>query len=480
MGDVLAYSGAMRRLAVEVGKVASDLRLLSMGPRAGLVRDRAAGGAARVVDHAGQGQSVGAGDGQPGVLPGDGLRHDGRARLRGRTARAERDDAGHRLERAARVDDPARGDAGAAGRDASTASPPTPSARRELLDRSTAAATALSPYIGYAATAEIAKESVQTGRSIRELVLERGLLDAEAARRDPVGRSDDARRNRRRSDERAGQAAVSRPDREAGASRCGMRCVDRAALSRSRRRWPPSHCAGLACAAAAAAPAAAGAAAAARRAGCSRRRISGCSKRPIARQWQKPDQIMDALGIADGAVVADLGAGGGWFTMRLARRVGPNGLVYAEDIQPQMIEAISRRVQREDLHERADGARHADRSAAAARPRRRADRRRLSRDGRSGAARGHPDAAAATSRGRSKPQGRLGIVDFTPGGGGPGPQPKSASIPSGDRRGRGGRPEAAVARTAFRRFSSCWCSARSAAAPRRDRRDRATAGARRR
>jgi aspartate ammonia-lyase len=36
MGDVLAYSGAMRRLAVEVGKVASDLRLLSMGPRAGL------------------------------------------------------------------------------------------------------------------------------------------------------------------------------------------------------------------------------------------------------------------------------------------------------------------------------------------------------------------------------------------------------------------------------------------------------------
>src|SRR5204863_7464351 len=36
MGDVLAHSSAMRRLAVEVGKVASDLRLLSMGPRAGL------------------------------------------------------------------------------------------------------------------------------------------------------------------------------------------------------------------------------------------------------------------------------------------------------------------------------------------------------------------------------------------------------------------------------------------------------------
>jgi len=49
---------------------------------------------------------------------------------------------------------------------------------RELLDRSTAMATALSPYIGYAATADVAKESVSTGRSIRSIVLERGLLDA--------------------------------------------------------------------------------------------------------------------------------------------------------------------------------------------------------------------------------------------------------------------------------------------------------------
>ena len=48
---------------------------------------------------------------------------------------------------------------------------------RELLDRSTATATALSPYIGYAATAEIATESVKSGKSVRELVLERGLLD---------------------------------------------------------------------------------------------------------------------------------------------------------------------------------------------------------------------------------------------------------------------------------------------------------------
>ena len=65
--------------------------------------------------------------------------------------------------------------------------------------------------------------------------------------------------------------------------------------------------------------------------------------------WQKPEQVMDALGIADGSTVADLGAGGGWFTVRLARRVGPQGVVYAEDIQEQMLESIDRRVKREGL-----------------------------------------------------------------------------------------------------------------------------------
>ena len=59
--------------------------------------------------------------------------------------------------------------------------------------------------------------------------------------------------------------------------------------------------------------------------------------------WQKPEQIMDALGIADRSVVADLGAGGGWFTIRLARRVGPQGIVYAEDVQQEMLDATSRR-----------------------------------------------------------------------------------------------------------------------------------------
>ena len=48
---------------------------------------------------------------------------------------------------------------------------------RELLDRSTAVATALSPHLGYAQTAEIAKEAVRTGKPIRDIVLERGLMD---------------------------------------------------------------------------------------------------------------------------------------------------------------------------------------------------------------------------------------------------------------------------------------------------------------
>lgn len=63
--------------------------------------------------------------------------------------------------------------------------------------------------------------------------------------------------------------------------------------------------------------------------------------------WQMPDAVMDALGIADGAAVADIGAGGGWFTVRLARRVGPNGVVFAQDVQLPMLEAIRRRVDRE-------------------------------------------------------------------------------------------------------------------------------------
>ena len=73
---------------------------------------------------------------------------------------------------------------------------------------------------------------------------------------------------------------------------------------------------------------------------------------PDREAWQRPDQIMDALQIGENSVVADLGAGGGWFTVRLARQVGPNGRVYAEDVQQQMIQAIQRRVTRENVRDR--------------------------------------------------------------------------------------------------------------------------------
>jgi predicted methyltransferase len=70
---------------------------------------------------------------------------------------------------------------------------------------------------------------------------------------------------------------------------------------------------------------------------------------PDRDEWQRPDKIMDALGVAEASVVADLGAGSGWFTIRLADRVGPNGKVFAEDIQRPMIQAIKVRVERMGL-----------------------------------------------------------------------------------------------------------------------------------
>lgn len=75
----------------------------------------------------------------------------------------------------------------------------------------------------------------------------------------------------------------------------------------------------------------------------------GTLEGPDRDEWQQPDRIMDKLLIADGSRVADLGAGGGWFTIRLARRVGPNGAVYAEDIQDRTIESIKKRVEHEGL-----------------------------------------------------------------------------------------------------------------------------------
>jgi aspartate ammonia-lyase len=177
MGDVLAYSAAMRRLAVELSKIASDLRLLSSGPRAGL---------AEIVLPAVQpGSSIMPGKVNPSVpemvnqvcyqvygcdmtvcvasdagqlelnvmmpviawnaIHSSTILRNAMIALRTRTVDGIEAD----VRRC-----------------------------RELLERSTAVATALSPYIGYAKTAEIAKAAVATGRSIRDLVLEYGLMNA--------------------------------------------------------------------------------------------------------------------------------------------------------------------------------------------------------------------------------------------------------------------------------------------------------------
>ena len=146
----------------------------------------------------------------------------------------------------------------------------------------------------------------------------------------------------------------------------------------------------------------------------------GLLEAPDRDDWNKPDVIMDALGIADGATVADLGAGGGWFTIRLARRVGPNGLVYAEDIQPQMIEAINRRVQ----HEGVNNVRTVMGTSTDPRLTAGLDAVLIVDAYREMDEPARPDVIRtlfANVVSALKPQGRVGVVDFLPGGGGPGP-----------------------------------------------------------
>ncbi|MDA1185738.1 MAG: class I SAM-dependent methyltransferase [Acidobacteria bacterium] len=143
----------------------------------------------------------------------------------------------------------------------------------------------------------------------------------------------------------------------------------------------------------------------------------GLLEGPDRDAWQKPDQIMDALGIADGSTVADIGAGAGWFTIRLARRVGPNGIVYAQDVQRQMLEAIRRRVAREGLEN---------------------VETRLGMGSMPNLPEGSVDAMLVVDvypevedrvtflrnlAAALRPGGRVGIVNYKPGRGGPGPAP---------------------------------------------------------
>jgi predicted methyltransferase len=61
------------------------------------------------------------------------------------------------------------------------------------------------------------------------------------------------------------------------------------------------------------------------------------------------DRVMDLLSLKPGSTVADIGAGGGWFSVRAARRVAPGGRVIAEEINPKAIAYIQQRARREHL-----------------------------------------------------------------------------------------------------------------------------------
>lgn len=70
---------------------------------------------------------------------------------------------------------------------------------------------------------------------------------------------------------------------------------------------------------------------------------------PKRDEWQKPHEVVQALDLKPGATVADLGAGTGYFVLRFAHRVGPQGKVLAVDIDPQLLDRISRRVEEQKL-----------------------------------------------------------------------------------------------------------------------------------
>lgn len=62
-------------------------------------------------------------------------------------------------------------------------------------------------------------------------------------------------------------------------------------------------------------------------------------------RWQQPDKVVAALGLKSGDRVADLGAGSGYFTFRLAQAVGSQGTVYAVDVDDDMIALIQEQAQ---------------------------------------------------------------------------------------------------------------------------------------
>lgn len=120
----------------------------------------------------------------------------------------------------------------------------------------------------------------------------------------------------------------------------GSRCLHNAPESASpkslwpRNAWPKSPWIVLLLAAASAISA-----------GCSRAQNAG----PERDRWQRPDEVMNALGVHAGSVVADVGCGKGYFALKLAERVGAEGKVYAEDIRGDVLAELDGEAARHGL-----------------------------------------------------------------------------------------------------------------------------------
>lgn len=71
--------------------------------------------------------------------------------------------------------------------------------------------------------------------------------------------------------------------------------------------------------------------------------------RPDREAEEHPEAALDEIGIPSGATVADVGAGVGFYTLRLAKRVGATGKVYANDIQPEMLQILRKRMKEAGL-----------------------------------------------------------------------------------------------------------------------------------
>ncbi len=73
-------------------------------------------------------------------------------------------------------------------------------------------------------------------------------------------------------------------------------------------------------------------------------------ERTERQETELPERVLDALAIEPGSTVADIGAGTGYFTLRMARRVGPGGKVIAVEIQQEMLQLLRERLEKDDVH----------------------------------------------------------------------------------------------------------------------------------